>query len=105
MSRRLDDVELSERSLYLYLVVIGYAVKYYLNEGIIVYDLEVKKLVPEFSVVFQAWASKYSNKVLRTSPKRLNTFYIDLMKSDDQEDSNFKNYNEIVEELGYIGPA
>jgi hypothetical protein len=105
VSRRLDDVELSERSLYLYLVVIGYAVKYYLNEGIIVYDLEVKKLVPEFSVVFQAWASKYSNKVLRTNPKRLNTFYIDLMKSDDQEDSNFKNYNEIVEELGYIGPA
>lgn len=37
-ARRIDDVEFAERTLFLYLVVIGFAVKYYLNESITVYD-------------------------------------------------------------------
>ena len=69
------------------------------------YEQEIKKKVPEFTNVFQAWAKKYSTRVLRINPKKLNTFYVDLMKSADKDDANFKNYNEIVEDLGHIGPA
>lgn len=105
VARRIQGIEMQERSLYLYLVVIGFAVKYYLNDNITVYDQEVNRQITDFSSVFKAWAKKYSNEVLRTNPKKLNTFYIDLMKSDDQDDINFKNYNEIVEDLGKIGPA
>ena len=41
---------------------------------------------------------------MRTNPKKLNSFYTEVIKSDDHEDENFKNYNEIVEDLRRLAP-
>ena len=77
----------------MYLMVIGYAVKSYLNDNTAVYDAKSKEIVPDFETVFQYWAKRYAHEALRTNPKKLNSFYTEVIKSDDHEDENFKNYN------------
>ena len=50
--------------------------------------------------------NKYSHKVLRTNPKKINVFYTSLFQVEDNPvqdnpdvDCQYRNYNEIVEEL------
>lgn len=62
-------------------MVIGYAVKYYLNEQskIKPYEQHTKIIIPNFfSHVFNKWAKKYGNKVLNTTPRKINGFYMSL---------------------------
>ena len=56
-------------------MVIGYAVKSYLNDNTAVYDAKSKEIVPDFETVFQYWAKRYAHEALRTNPKKLNSFY------------------------------
>ena len=67
------------KKFYIYLLVIGYAVKYYLNETTKGYVDEMKRRYPNFfSKVFNEWVDKYSNRVLRTNPRKINIFYNSL---------------------------
>jgi hypothetical protein len=61
------------RKLFIYLLVIGYSVKYYLNESTKAYEDEMKRKYPDFfTSIFNVWVDKYSNKVLRTNPRKIN---------------------------------
>ena len=92
------------KKLYKYLLVIGYSIKYYLNEQTRGYEEEMKIRYPEFFIlIFNAWVDKYSNKVLRTNPRKINMFYMQLFSVEDQPqfdnteaDCQYRNYNEIV---------
>lgn len=92
------------KKVYVYLLVIGYSVKYYLNESK-AYEEEMKRKYPEFfKQVFNSWVDKYSSKVLRTNPRKINEFYIELFQAEEnleniETDCQYRNYNEIVEEL------
>jgi hypothetical protein len=50
----------SDRALFLYLMVVGYAVKSYLNDNATVYDTKSKEICSDFEGVFQYWAKKYA---------------------------------------------
>lgn len=89
------------KKLYKYLLVIGYSIKYYLNEITKAYEEYMKKRYPEFfSRIFNAWVDKYSNKVLRTNPRKINLFYMSLFQAEDnpsmdyaEADCQYRNYN------------
>lgn len=64
--------------MYSYLLVLGYAVKYYLNEQLVIkpYDEEIKLRHPSFfASIFNKWAKKYGNSALATTPRRINSYY------------------------------
>lgn len=66
------------KRIYSYLLVLGYAVKYYLNEQIVIkpYDEEIKLRHPTFfASIFNKWAKKYGNSALATTPRRINSYY------------------------------
>jgi hypothetical protein len=92
--------------------VLGYAVKYYLNEQAVIkpYDEEIKGRHPSFfASIFNKWAKKYGNSALATTPRRINAYYLGLASQLEVEDNpnnlsnedncQYRNYNEIVEEL------
>lgn len=69
------------KRVYSYLLVLGYAVKYYLNEQIVIkpYDEEIKLRHPTFfASIFNKWAKKYGNSALATTPRRINAYYNNL---------------------------
>ena len=69
------------KKIYSYLMVLGYAVKYYLNEQVVIkpYDEEIKQRHPNFfATIFNRWAKKYGNSVLSTTPKKINSYYLGL---------------------------
>ncbi len=69
------------KNVYIYLITIGYAVKYYLNESSILtpYDEYINANFPHFfKKVFNVWAEKYS-KSLQISPRKINSFYLSIM--------------------------
>ena len=70
------------RKIYAYLMVLGYAVKYYLNEQSTIkpYDDDLKTRYPGFfEGIFNKWAKKYGNTMLATTPKKINTYYIGMV--------------------------
>lgn len=86
--------------------------KYYLNEQIVIkpYDEEIKMRHPTFfATIFNRWAKKYGNTVLATTPRRINSYYLglasqleieeNLNNNNNEENCQYRNYNEIVEEL------
>jgi transposase-like protein len=94
------------------LLVLGYAVKYYLNEQMVIkpYDEEIKLRHPTFfATIFNRWAKKYGNSVLATTPRKINAYYFELAAqlevdelnstANNEENCQYRNYNEIVEEL------
>ncbi len=69
------------KKIYLYLLVIGYAVKYYLNEQMKIkpYEDYLKRvLIQFFPKAFNKWAKKYGNSVLNTTPRKINSYYMGL---------------------------
>lgn len=59
------------------MLVIGYSVKYYLNESTKAYEDYLKQKYTEFfPTIFVVWVDKYSSKVLRTNPRKINEFYM-----------------------------
>jgi hypothetical protein len=65
----------------MYLLVIGYAIKYYLNEPAKAkpYEEHVNKVMEGFIPnVFNKWARKYGNSVLSTTPRKINAYYMSL---------------------------
>jgi hypothetical protein len=91
-------------------LVLGYAVKYYLNEQNVIkpYDEEIRLRHPTFFAnIFNKWAKKYGNSALATTPRRINSYYLALASQLEVEDNlnhpeencQYRNYNEIVEEL------
>lgn len=75
--------------------------KYYLNESTKAYEDEMKKNLPNFFTnIFSIWLDKYSTKVLRTNPRKINQFYTDLFSSEETApgdnadiDCQYRNYN------------
>lgn len=61
----------------------------------------MKKRYPDFfTSIFNVWVDKYSNKVLRTNPRKINEFYIELFQSEENTaienteiDCQYRNYN------------
>lgn len=68
------------KSLVLYLMVISYSVKFYLNEQTTDVLEEANKICPNFKAIFQNWAKKHSDKTKRINPKTLNEVYQRLVK-------------------------
>ena len=112
MQDRADFTASELRRIYAYLLVLGYAVKYYLNEQMVIkpYDEEIKSRHPTFfATIFNRWAKKYGNSVLATTPRRINAYYFELASqlevdeqtnaTNNEETCQYRNYNEIVEEL------
>lgn len=69
------------KRIYSYLLVLGYAVKYYLNEQNVIkpYDEEIRQRHPSFfASIFNKWAKKYGNTALATTPRRINSYYLAL---------------------------
>ena len=91
--------------MYTYLMLVGYSVKYYLNESIKAYEEEIRRQHPSFfTQIFNSWASKYGNKILKTNPRKINSFYMNMFQFEEPQenaeiDCQYRNYNEIVEEL------
>lgn len=106
MQDRADFTASELRRIYAYLLVLGYAVKYYLNEQMVIkpYDEEIKSRHPTFfATIFNRWAKKYGNSVLATTPRRINAYYFELASqlevdeqtnaTNNEETCQYRNYN------------
>lgn len=88
------------------MLVLGYAVKYYLNEQQVIkpYDEEIKMRHPTFfASIFNKWAKKYGNSALATTPRRINSYYLalanqleveeNLNNTNNDDNCQYRNYN------------
>lgn len=106
MEERGPETDIEEvKRIYLYLLVIGYAVKYYLNEPMKIkpYEEFLKRTLPDFfPQVFTKWAREYGNSALNTTPRKINAYYMELGFLEGEEenadekqgdDCQYQNYN------------
>ena len=87
------------------MLVIGYAIKYYLNEPAKAkpYEEWINRHIEGFMVnVFNRWARKFGNSVLSTTPRKINAYYMSLgfLEGEEEtaqeqqgEDCQYRNYN------------
>lgn len=66
------------KNLILYLVLVTYSLKYFLNEQSEELLEEATRICPGFKPIFENWAKKNSNLMKRINPKTLNKVYQDL---------------------------
>lgn len=68
------------KSLILYLMIVSYSVKFYLNEETKEVLEEANKICPNFKAIFQNWAKKHAALTKRINPKTLNRVYQKLIE-------------------------
>jgi hypothetical protein len=66
------------KSLILYLILVAYSLKYFLNDQSEELLEEAIRVCPGFQPIFENWAKKNSNLMQRINPKTLNRVYQDL---------------------------
>lgn len=69
---------------FVYILSMGYACKFYLNESMELYADEIKRVLPDFfPSVFNPWIEKYGNQVFSVvTPRALNSFYARLIEEE-----------------------
>lgn len=79
------------KKIYLYLLVIGYAIKYYLNEPLKAKPYEeyanrhIENFIPG---IFNKWARNHGNIALSTTPRKINAYYMGLGFLEGEEEAN-----------------
>lgn len=92
------------KGLTLYLLLCGYTVKFYLNEQIDMYTVEMEKACPDFKTVFEEWAKHYAWTTLRIHPKHLNSIYKQISLRVEPAAVQ-ADYNCLVDQLLQISPS
>ena len=89
------------RCFLLYLTLIAYSAKYYLNdtERIEMFGKELNVIIPDFQSIFKEWSKRNSAVTSKISPKILNSIFRKLNSKDDKI-----NYLMMVEEIIHISP-
>lgn len=85
----------------LYLTLIGYSAKYYLNDSdrIEMFGKQLNSLIPDFGSIFKEWSKRNSAVTSKISPKVLNSIFRKLNNKEDRI-----NYLMMVEEIIHISP-
>lgn len=95
-----DQVEY--KNLILYLMLVTYSLKFFLNENIEELLEEAIRICPNFKLIFENWAKKHSNITKRINPKTLNKVYLDLHFRIRHEEPDFSL---LVDSILQISPA
>lgn len=106
MSEEVEDAR-EYRQLVLYLYLVGYASKYYLNgqeEAEMVGWAVGGEVVGHFLAVFEEWVAGQASTLLVIKPQRLNSTFKGLVAKD-AEKSELCDYNRMVEQLLIISPS
>jgi hypothetical protein len=90
------------KNLILYLMIVTYSLKFFLNEKSEELLEEASRICPGFKSIFENWAKKNSNLTKRINPKTLNKVYQDLYLRIRHEESDF---NLLVDSTLQISPA
>jgi hypothetical protein len=90
------------KNLILYLMLVTYTLKFFLNEHIEELLEEAVRICPNFKLIFENWAKKHSNLTKRINPKTLNKVYQDLHFRIRHEEPDF---NLLVDSILQISPA
>jgi hypothetical protein len=90
------------KNLILYLVLVTYSLKYFLNDQSEELLEEATRICPGFKPIFENWAKKNSNLMKRINPKTLNKVYQDLYLRIRHEEID---YNLLVDSTLQISPA
>ncbi len=69
---------LEYKSILLYLLIIGYSVKYFLNDekDVKMYNPGLQNILKNFNELFSYWKNKYFDNKLIITPKIMNLLYI-----------------------------
>lgn len=99
-----DEAEFKRLSLYLY--VVCFTAKYYLNghdeADILAYGLV--NTISNFSEIFEKWTQNRQDSLFRLRPIQLNSLFKDMTtKRSDEQD--LIDYNALVEKLLIISPS
>lgn len=90
------------KNLILYLMLVTYSLKFFLNEHSEHLLEEATRICPGFKTIFENWAKKNSNLTKRINPKTLNKVYQDLYLRIRHEEPDFSL---LVDSILQISPA
>ncbi len=90
------------KHLILYLMLVTYSLKFFLNEKSDDLMEETCRICPGFRAIFENWAKKNSHLTKRINPKTLNKVYQDLYLRIRHQEPDF---NQLVDAILQISPA
>lgn len=90
------------KNVILYLMLISYSLKYFLNDQHDHLLEEANRICPGFKAIFENWAKKHSDLTRRINPKTLNKVHIDLSTRIRHQEPDF---NLLVDSTLHISPA
>ncbi|KAL4499276.1 hypothetical protein ABPG72_006862 [Tetrahymena utriculariae] len=98
---------LDYKSVLLYLILMAYAVKFYLNDEqeMRVFNQHMHTIVKDFSQLFQYWSKIYGTTALKIIPKSLNRVYRNLSRRPNEQNKKLhEDYNALVDAIIQISP-